>query len=382
MTKFGASDPYTMGVEEEFQIIDPDTRELVSRADEILGKAGPSYEENFHAELFQSVVETASNVCADIDEVREEVLRLRHGLAEVLDEKGYAMAAAGTHPFARWEEQEHTKSERYEKLIEDVRWPAKRELIFGQHVHVALPDPGAAIYVNNHIRPFLPVLLALSTNSPFWKGEPTGLMSTRVRIFDAMPRTGLPREFKNWSDFQETIDRFKAVGSIDSVSSIWWDVRPRPSIGTVEVRMADLPTEADQSIALVALVQCLMVRLHQAYMDGEDPPVQHAPEVIEENRWRALRDGLGAQFMQYANVGTIEKIHARDAVLRTIDHLGDVPDELGVGREIGLIERLAQNGDNGAKRQLRVYERTGDLNAVVDDIVARTLPKQAAIPPS
>jgi carboxylate-amine ligase len=363
-----------MGVEEEFQILDPETGDLVSRADEIMGKAGKSYEENLKSELFQAVVETASDICRDIDEVREEVLRLRRGLSEVFEEKGYRMAAAGTHPWARWEDQKMTDKQRYRDLLDEIRWPAKRELIFGQHVHVAIPHAGQAIYVNNHIRPFLPVILALSANSPFWRGEATGLMSTRVRIFDAMPRTGLPRAFDDYADFAETIERFKAGGSIEDITRIWWDVRPRPDLGTVEVRMADLPTEAETSIALPALVQSLVVRLGRAWKEGEDPPVRHKPEVIEENRWRALRGGLDTHFIQYANVGQVEQIPVRDAVLRTLDHLGDVPEELGVTAEIDHLRAMVENGGTDADRQLEVYDRTGELIEVVRDIAERTVP--------
>lgn len=373
MSTFEQTEPYTIGVEEEFQILDPESFGLVSRADEILGKA-TDYEENLRTELFQAVVETASDVCADVEEVREEVYRLRRGLAEILDDKGYAMAAAGTHPFARWQDQDPTDQERYRELIDEVGWPARRDLIFGLHVHVAVRNPGEAIYVNNHLRPFLPLVLALSANSPFWQGEPTGLKATRTRIFDAMPRTGMPRRFANWTDFTQTLERLKAVGSIEDVTKIWWDVRPRPDLGTIEVRIADLPTDPDVSVALAALIQALVVRLSQAHENGEQPPVTHEADVIEENRWRAIRDGIQAEFIQYDNVDGTERLPVVDTMEATIDHLGPIPRELGTKNEMALLLDRAQRGRAGAERQLEVWDEQDSLQAVAQDVSERTLP--------
>jgi len=374
MAEFGSTEPFTMGVEEEFQVLDPETFDLVSRADEVLGKTDVPYEENLRTELFQAVVETASDVCQDIDEVREEIVRLRTGIAEELEDKGYRMGAAGTHPFALWEEQDHTDAERYRELISELQWPAKRELIFGQHVHVAVRNAGEAVYASNYLQPFLPLILALSANSPFWRGEDTGLKATRVRIFDAMPRTGLPPTFDNWTDYKQTVDRFMKAGSIDDLTKIWWDVRPRPDLGTVEVRMADLPTDPEVSVSLTAFVQALVVRLCKAREAGEAPPVEHGREVVEENRWQALRAGLDADLIQYANIDEIERLSVAEALERTMDHLGDVPGELGVKNELAQLVDLAERGQTGADRQIEAYEDTGDLKAVVEDIADRTVP--------
>jgi carboxylate-amine ligase len=373
VTAFGETDPYTLGVEEEFQILDPDDFGLVSRADEILGK-GTDYEENLRTELFQAVVETASDVCQDVDEVREEVHRLRRGLADVIEDKGYKIAAAGTHPFALWEDQDHTESDRYEDLIDEVGWPARRDLIFGLHVHVAVRNPGEAIYVNNHIRPFLPLVLALSANSPFWQAEETGLMATRTRIFDAMPRTGMPTRFANWTDFTQTLERLKAVGSIEDVTRIWWDTRPRPDLGTVEIRMADLPTDPRITVALTALIQALVVRLSRAHRAGEQPPVRHEADIIEENRWRAIKDGIHAEFIQYDNVDGVERMPIDRVLSSTIDHLAEVPRELGIKEELSLLVDRAERSEAGADRQLAVREREGSLQAVAGDLADRTVP--------
>lgn len=374
MTAFGETDPYTIGVEEEFQILDPTTGQLVSRIDEVLGKAGPDYQENIKSEIFQAVVETATDVSEDVDQLREEITTLRQHLLDFMQDKGYTIAAAGTHPTARWEDQDVTDKERYEDLVEEMQWAAKRELIFGQHVHVAVENPPQAIYVNNWIRPFLPMILALSANSPFWQGKQTGYRSSRVRIFDALPRTGVPRVFDDWSDFEETLEKFKAAGSIDDVTEIWWDVRPRHDLGTVEVRMADLPTTIDESVALAGLTQALVARLCEAHDRGEAPPLEHETEVIEENRWRALRDGLDADLIQRTEEGEIEEVPVRDAVRSALDMLEDVPQQLGLKDELSTIETLVETGETGADRQLRIHEEEDDFLPVIQDLVERTKP--------
>jgi carboxylate-amine ligase len=374
MTNFGATDAFTLGVEEEFQIIDPDTGELVSRIDEVMGKAEPGMEENLQSELFQAVVETASDICADIDELREDICRLRGSLVDQMAEKGYTIAAAGTHPTALWEEHPYTEKQRYEDLIEDIQWPAKRELIFGQHVHVALDNAAQAIYVNNGLRAFLPILLAISTNSPFWRGVETGLKSTRVRIFDALPRTGIPREFSSFADFRAALDTLEAGGSIEDVTTIWWDVRPRPDLGTVELRIPDLPTTVDESVALAGLTQALCIRLARDFERGEEPPFDHIPEVIESNRWRAVRDGIDADFISIDDEGEVTEVPIEEEIERVLDLVDDVAQDYGLKQEIATIEGIVQRGETGADRQLRLYEETQDFAEVMRDLADRTPP--------
>lgn len=377
MTQFGKTDPFTVGVEEEFQIIDPSTGELVSRIDEVLGRAEGDYEENIMSELFQAVVETATDICADVEELREEIIRLRGALFELMEDKGYTIAAAGTHPFAEWKEQDVTEKDRYQDLVDDLRWAAERELIFGQHVHVAVRNPSEAIFVTNWIRPFLPLLLALSTNSPFWRGENTGLKSTRIRIFDTLPRTGIPRTFQNYSDFLTTVEQLRKGGSIEDITKIWWDVRPRPDLGTVEVRIADLPSTVDESVALAAFTQALVVRLAQAHEHGEAPPVEHDIEIIQENRWRALRDGMESRLIQREDgrEGEFGEIDVADAVQSAVDMVKEVVDELNIGEEMDTIRRIADTRRTGAERQIEIYEDSGeDFVPVVRDLVNRTHP--------
>lgn len=374
MTSFGEKRPFTIGVEEEFQILDPETYDLVSRADEVLGKPTEGIEKNLRSELFQAVIETASDICHDIDEVRDEVHRLRNTLDETLETKGYKMGAAGTHPFARWRDQDHTPDDRYEELIDKIGWPARRDLIFGLHVHIAVRNPGEAIYVNDNIRPFLPLILALSANSPFWQGEETGLKATRTRIFDAMPRTGMPTRFETWTAFTRTLERLKAVGSIEDITKIWWDTRPRPDLGTIEIRIADLPTDPQVTIALTALLQALVVRLSHAHENGERPPVTHQTDVIEENRWRAIRHGIDASFIQYDNVDGVERLPVPRVLDATIQHLHDVPAELSIKDELATLVDRAHRGETGATRQLSTYEETGSLQEVTREIADRTAP--------
>ncbi len=373
MTEFGSTKPFTMGVEEELQILDPETGNLVARIDEVLGGAGDEEGSELQSELFQAVVETATPKCETIGEVREEVKRLRGRLVDHCQDRGYAIAAASTHPTAHWEDQEYTDKDRYEELIETVQWPAKRELIFGVHVHVAVEHPQQAIFVNNHFRPFLPLILGLSTNSPFWKGEATGLKATRPRIFDALPRSGVPRAFRDFADFSAAVDTFKAVGSIDDVTTIWWDVRPRPDLGTVEMRIPDIPTETQQTVALAGLTQAIVKRLADAWENGEEPPLEHNIEVINENRWRAIRDGIEADLIQIQD-GEVEAVPFKDAVDSMFDLLGDVPKELGLKQEMATLREVLERGETGAERQLRIYEETEDFLEVIRDIVDRTPP--------
>lgn len=374
LTRFGSSPDYTLGVEEEFQIVDPETGDLVSRADVILDKDDPAYEEEVQSELFRSMVETATPVCADVDELREEMARLRNLLIERAQARDLAIAASGTHPFARWEEQELTDKDRYRELLRDLRLPIKRELVFGQHVHVAVPSSEAAIRVNNLIRPFLPLVLALSTNAPFWRGIDSGLESARVRVFDAMPRSGMPRWFTSWADLEGAVDLLKAAGSIEDMTKIWWDVRPRPELGTVEVRSADLPTSMERSHALAALVQALVATLAESDPDIHELPIGGHPEAIAENRWRASRYGVDAEFIELDGEDDVRTRSVPSMLGKTLGFAQPAVDELGLEPEMQVLERIVESGETGARRQRQVHEKSGELREVVRDIAARTPP--------
>lgn len=365
---------FTIGVEEELQVVDPETWELVARADEIIGKAEPSMERNLRSELFQSTVEVASDACTDVDELREEILRLRHGVADLLEDEGRTIAAAGTHPFSRWQDQERSEAPRYEQLVEEIGWPARQELIFGLHVHVAVRNPAEAIHVVDHLRPYLPLLLGMSANSPFWQGEDTGLAAARLEILDGMPRTGMPPAFERWEAFDQALEGLKQASQVDDVTMVWWDIRPRRDLGTVEVRIPDLPTEPEASLELAALSQALVAWLAEGFREGAEPPLKHPQEVIEENRWRAVRSGYEAELVQLGEEGEVEAIALPQALERTLERLEPIAEELGVEDALKAARARTRSGASGAARQRAVHEERGDLRAVARDLAARALP--------
>ncbi len=373
MTEFGNSEPFSIGIEEEFQIVDVEDWGLVSRADEMLSTVD-SIEDNLRTELFQSVLEIATDVCHDIEEARENVSKLRNELVDYTEEKGYKIAASGTHPFARWDEQDVTEKKRYKEVLEDLRWTGKRELIFGQHVHVGVESKEKAIYITNVIKNFLPHLLALSTNSPFWQGEETGLKSTRIRIFDSLPRTGLPMHFESWEQYKKVEKRLIEGGSIDYVTMIWWDVRPRADLGTIEVRIADLPTTVEESIALAALTQALVYKISKIYdSNKKELPFRLDQEIIKENRWRALRDGMDGSFIKKEEEEAFE-IDIQKEIKEMLDFIQEPIEDLGLEKEIDKIREITENRYTGADRQKEIYEKNNDLKDVVKELSELTRP--------
>ncbi|OKY79193.1 MAG: Glutamate-cysteine ligase family 2 GCS2 [Candidatus Methanohalarchaeum thermophilum] len=373
MTSFGESSEFSLGIEEELQIVDPETGELVSRVDEFIGEV-KHIESNLRKELFQSIIEIASDVCEDIDEARENVKRLRGELFDYCEDKGYELMASGTHPFANWDEQDITEGERYQEFVDKLRWTAKRELIFGQHVHIGVASKEEAIFCTNKIKKYLPHLLALSVNSPFWQGEETGLKSTRIRIFDNLPRTGLPKEFEDWKDYKKVENRLKKGGSIDDITMIWWDVRPRPDLGTIEIRISDLPTTLDESISIAAITQALTYRLSKIYKEErEDLYPKVDQEIIKENRWRALRDGLEGKFIKREN-NEIKEVDVADEINNLLDQISTEISELGIKKEAKKIREMNNKRYTGAKRQLEINERTNDLSEVVKELIELTQP--------
>ncbi|PTD94048.1 carboxylate-amine ligase [archaeon SCG-AAA382B04] len=373
MTEFGESEPFSIGIEEEFQIVDTENWGLRSRADEMLSKV-ESIKDNLRTELFQSVLEIATDVCEDIEEAEQNVTKLRNELFDYCEEKGYKLAASGTHPFARWDEQDVTEKKRYKKVLEDLRWTGKRELIFGQHVHVGVESKEKAIYVTNVIKNFLPHILALSTNSPFWQGEETGLKSTRIRIFDSLPRTGLPMHFESWGEYKNVEQRLIEGGSIEDVTMIWWDVRPRADLGTIEVRIADLPTKVEESIAIAALTQALVYKITKIYEnDNMNLPFKLDQESIKENRWRALRDGLDGSFIKREG-GEAFEIDIQNEIVEMLDFIEEPVEELGIEKEIDKIKNMAKERYTGADRQKEIYEKNNDLKEVVKELSELTKP--------
>jgi glutamate---cysteine ligase / carboxylate-amine ligase len=358
---FGQSAPFSLGVEEEFQILNRESYELVSRIDEILlAFEGGEKEKRVKAELLQSVVEVATNVSGTVAEAIEDLRDLRSHLRDVAAEAEALIASAGTHPFSRYEHQEVTERPRYVDLIESMRWVAERELIFGLHVHIGLDSPDKAIQCANALRTYLPELLALSANSPFWQGRATGLASTRVKVFEPFPRAGLPPAFASYEEFELLVERGIKTNSFEDYTYIWWDLRPHPRLGTIEVRVCDAQTRIESVGAIAALVQSLVATFGGMFDRGEDLPIEPIT-LIAENKWRAARHGLDAKLI---DLSADTERSAPDAVRALVELATPAARDLGCAHELEEVEALLGRGC-GAAEQVAVYEQTDSLLAVV-----------------
>ena len=367
---FGKGRPFSLGVEEEFQIVGRESYELVSRIDEILSEVEDEeeHEGRFKPELLQSVVEVATNVAGSVEEAMDDLRGLRARLRDAASERDALIASAGTHPFSRYEHQEITDRPRYRELLEDMRWVAERELIFGLHVHVGLDSPDTAIACANAVRTFLPELLALSVNSPFWQARPTGLASTRTKIFEAFPRSGLPPAFSSYEEFELLIERGVKTNSFPDYTYIWWDLRPHPRLGTIELRVCDAQTRIDSVGAIVALAQSLVATIAADFEAGERLPIQPVT-LVDENKWRAARDGLAADMIDLEH--DTER-PARDAVLALVERCEPAARRLGCAAELEAIETVLARG-TGADEQLHVYDETESLLAAAQWIAEETV---------
>jgi glutamate---cysteine ligase / carboxylate-amine ligase len=355
----------TIGIEEEYQIIDPNTRELRSYISEILEEGRLILLEQIKPELHQSMVEVGSAVCHTPAELRTELVRLRRTIIELAAKNGLKIVAAGTHPISSWQEQEITPRERYMGVKQDMQELAQRLLIFGTHVHVGIEDREFLIDAMNVVRYLLPHILCLSTSSPFWMGRNTGLKSYRSIIFSNFPRSGIPRAFQSWSDYTYLVDTLVRTNTIPDGSKIWWDVRPNHSYPTLEFRICDVCTRVDEAICMAALFQAIIAKLWKLRRDNMTFRV-YPMDLIEENKWRAVRYGLDGKLIDF---GKQEEVPARDLIRELIEwFLGDVIDELGSRQEIEYAYRILQEGSS-ADRQLATYQRTNDLKAVVDQLI-------------
>ena len=369
---------FTLGVEEEFQLIDPETRALRSHIQELLATATDRQRERMKPELHQSIIEIATDICEDIAEVRRQVTDVRTQIINLAAQSGMLVGAAGTHPFSHWRDQLITPSERYGAIVEELQQVARGNLVFGLHVHVGIEDRELAIQVMNDARYFLPHLLALSTNSPFWVGRNTGFKSFRTRVFGRFPRTDIPELFETASDFDEYVRILVATGSIEDGRMIWWDVRPHPVFSTIEFRVCDVPMRADESIALAALIQAICAKLYKLRMMNLGWR-RYRRAYIAENKWRATRYGIEGKLIDF---GKEEEVPFRDLAAELLEFVDDVVDELGSRREVESIRWILENG-SGADRQLRVWrESDGDLKSVVDLICRETAHGLAVDAPS
>jgi glutamate---cysteine ligase / carboxylate-amine ligase len=359
---------FTLGIEEEFQIIDPVTRELRSHITEMIEEGKMILGEQVKPELHQSMIEVGTGICANIQEARADVVRLRRSIAGLAESKGLRIAAASTHPFSHWKDQKITPSEHYEALINEMQVLAESLLIFGMHVHVGIEDREAQIHLMNAARYFLPHLLALSTSSPFWMGTRTGLKSYRSEIFKKFPRTDIPDYFSSFSEFENYVGLLLKTGCIDKPKKIWWDVRPHPQFPTLEFRICDIPSRVDEVIALAALIQAIVAKLSKLYRMNMGFRL-YRRALIQENKWRAVRWGLDGKLIDF---GKQTEVPVRDLILELLDFVDDVVDDLGSRKELEYVHRILDGGTS-ADRQLATYEKTGDFNAVVDQLISETM---------
>jgi glutamate---cysteine ligase / carboxylate-amine ligase len=358
---------FTLGVEEEFQIIDPATWELRSHVSELMAASTPSLGEQIKREMHQSIVEVGTRICVDVHDLRQQMYRLRAELTGNAERIGLCVAAAGTHPTANWVDQVISPGERYEHLVEELQQLARSLLIFGLHVHVGMPDRQTTIDIMNAARYFLPHLLALSTSSPFWMGRDTGLKSYRTAIFRRFPRTGVPDHFGSWSEYDNYLHLLVDLHCVDDGKKIWWDLRPHPTFGTLEFRVCDVPTKVEETIALAALVQAIVVKLYKLYTKNMGFRL-YRRALIEENKWRAARWGIEGKLIDF---GKRAEVPMRDLALELLEFVDDVVDELGSRQAVEYVHTILEQGTS-ADRQLRVYRETGDLSAVVQHLVSET----------
>jgi glutamate---cysteine ligase / carboxylate-amine ligase len=359
---------FTIGIEEEYQTIDPDTRDLRSHIQaELLEKGKILLQERVKAEMHQSVVEVGTNICKNIKEAKTEVKALRRHIIKLASDNGLRVASVATHPFSDWRTQEIHPDERYKNIIEDMQLVARANLIFGLHVHIGIDDRETAIHMMNHARYFLPHILALSTNSPFWLGMNTGLKSYRCKVFDKFPRTNIPDYFPSWGEYENFIKLLIKTNCIDNAKKIWWDIRPHPFFNTLEFRVCDIPMRADETIAIAALIQATVAKLHKLYTANQGFRL-YRRALIMENKWRAARYGLDGKMIDF---GKQKEVPARDLVHEYLDFIDDVVDELDSREELNYIHEILERG-SGADRQLRVFQDTGDLKKVVDYIIEET----------
>jgi glutamate---cysteine ligase / carboxylate-amine ligase len=357
---------YTIGIEEELMIVDAETYSLVNAIESLLGDAD---EGAVKPELHESVLEISTDPVANTAHAGRQLRALRQQVRERAARRGLTIGSAGTHPFAMWEDQRIVARPRYRELVTALRFVARQELIFGMHVHVGLDDPDKAIHVANGMRVHLAVLLALSANSPFWRADSTGLLSTRTPIFRAFPRVGIPPYYRDWADYEREIEFMVSSGVIEDYTWLWYDVRPHPNFGTVEVRVCDSQTRIEHTLALTALIQAMVKELAEHYEAGGEL-ASYPWQMLDENKWLAARHGLDAELV---DLPSSERVGAKALARRLLDRLREHAQDLGSAAELeGIVDLLAHG--NGSARQLVVYEANHDLREVMAEVVAATAP--------
>jgi carboxylate-amine ligase len=358
---------FTLGIEEEFQTIDPETRELKSHMSKIVEGGKTILQERIKQEMHQAVVEVGTNICENIQQAREEVTYLRKMLLDLAKKQNLLVAAAGTHPFSDWQNQLITEDDRYNKLIDEMRDVARGNLIFGLHVHVGIENRDDAIIIMNQARYFLPHIFALSVNSPFWCGRNTGFHSYRAKVFDKFPRTGIPEHFNSAAEYDSYLNLLIKTNCIDNGKKIWWDLRLHPFFPTIEFRICDVPMRVDETICLTAIMQALVAKLWKLHSKNLSFRT-YRKHLINENKWRAARYGIGSRLIDF---GKEAEVPYTDLVGELLDFIKDTAEELGSTHEVNYVHEMLKNG-TGADRQLKVFESTNSLISVVDYMVEET----------
>ena len=360
---------FSIGIEEEYQTIDPETFDLRSHIQtELMAQGRRVMKEKVKQELHQAVIEVGTGVCRDMTEARADLVGLRRQMIALAREHGLALVAGATHPFADWRVQDISPDERYLQVVEDMQLVARSNLIFGLHVHIGIEDRETAIHLMNQVRYFLPHLLALSTNSPFWLGMNTGLKSYRCKVFDKFPRTNIPDTFASWADYENFVNLLVRTNCIDNAKKIWWDVRPHPFFPTIEVRICDLPMRVDETLGIAALIQATVYMLWKLHEKNQAwRPYSRA--LIMENKWRASRYGIDGALIDFGRETEVQERQLLEEYLGLVD---DAVTELGSRQEIAHIRWIMDHG-TGADRQLAAFERAGgDLRRVVQFMAEET----------
>lgn len=361
---------FTIGIEEEFQMVDRQTGQLCPRIQTVLEKGHPIFGEQIKAEMLQSTVELISDILPDIIATRKEMRGLRARLAQLVGEEGLALVSAGTHPAALWQNEVRSPFERYTTMEKDFEDVARSILIFGLHVHIGIEDQSNAVAVMNQVRTWLPHLLAISSNSPFWAGRLTGLKSYRSVVWKPFPRSGVPEVFPSWKDFDTYVQALIKTGCIDNGKRIWWDIRPHPFFSTIEFRICDMPGTFNDTMALAALCQALVAKLTWLNKKGLWTAM-HSSHFIEENKWQAMRAGLDAEVIDFEQG---RRLSMRDAISELLDFVDDVVDDLGSHSEMTYLRMLLEDPrGTGADQQVAIYQQTGSLDGVVQFLMQQTM---------
>lgn len=350
---------FTLGVEEEYMVLDPETFELKSHEQKIVAEGQKMIKDKVKAEMHQAVVEVGTHICHDVDEAYEDVMLLRQTIHDIGESLDLRLGAAGTHPFSHWEKQLITDHDRYNDIVNELQEAARSNLIFGLHVHVGMESRELANHITNSTRYFLPHIFALSTNSPFWEGRITGYKSYRTKVFDKFPRTGIPDAFNSIEDYDSYVKMLIKTNCIDNAKKIWWDLRVHPFFNTVEFRICDIPLTATETVTLAALFQAVCARIYLLRSKNLNF-IQYSRALINENKWRASRYGVDGYLIDF---GKEEEVNTRALIYELLNFIDPVVDHLGSRHRIENVHKILEGG-TGADRQLAVFEESKDLKTV------------------